>query len=100
MRAYSAFMAGQQYEAACLVFARTAKEAKILAWDIQCGWWDAPEWTELRVRWIRDAGPEIWEQKQSDEPQVIESPISCEVCGQWGIVMHDDQICVDCAEAE
>lgn len=83
LRAYIAY-AGHPEEGAALVFARTATEAKRLAWPVIQGWMDC-DYIGLRVRWLRNGAD--WhrdpEAEAKGEPYVIEAPRVCERCEQW-----------------
>ena len=98
MRAYMVYSQLQgSHEFACLVFAKTAKEAKKAAYYSTC-WFD--DWVDVAVRWIKD-NSEIF--KQADESKVangvahvIESPDCCVRCHLWGSPLNDKNICRSC----
>lgn len=76
-------------EGACLIFARTAREARKVAWPILAGWWGGDCWTDTRTRRLRDMP---WLDRDADpvklaagEPHAIECPTCCEHCGMWGL---------------
>lgn len=100
MKAYMVFSrnAGSM-EAACLVFAHKATEARKLGFYL--GWWD--DWTDIATRWIRDNAQIFREADQKKIKQgiahVIESPETCNCCGFWGNFMNDKNICDDCHES-
>jgi len=97
LKAYMVYSrtAGSQ-ESAALVFAHTAREARIVGWN-SCSWDITDEYIDLAVRLLPDK-PWIFSEKISDDPHVIDSPKCCEICGLWGKEPYDDKICVDCAE--
>ena len=106
LRAYMCWSgAGDPSEAACLVFAHAAREARPLAHAIMQGWWDAPEWTDTRVRWLRPGRDTDWlfahEADQAklaaDEAHAIESPRMCLECELWGTELDEDDYCAECA---
>jgi hypothetical protein len=94
MRAYIGYdrNMGQQ-EAACLVFANTARQARTLAYDVVRGWFDT-EWIDVSVRWLRDSKYV----PAKPEPHVIESPDVCRHCELWPSdeVLDDDGLCSLC----
>lgn len=98
MRAYMVYsrLAGHQ-EWACLVFAKTAKEAKRVAYRSTC-WFD--EWIDVAVCWIKD-NPKIFAQADKSKiadyvAHVIESPECCVRCHLWGSPLNDKNICRSC----
>jgi len=82
-------------EGACLIFAHTAKEARLLAWPVLQNWFDS-EWIDIRAR--RIIGEDhLRELANADFPHVIESPPVCDVCETWGGGEPDeDGRCANC----
>jgi hypothetical protein len=92
--------AGSQ-EAACLVFAHTAKEARKLAHRTVRGWMDG-SWLDTAVRRLRDM-PWLYAEGNpsklaSDTPHVIECPTTCPTCDVWGIERDVEGRCTNCME--
>ena len=89
MRAYRGYI-GDPSDGACLIFARTAKEAKKL-----CG---------VRVKWLRDDEYLLKYVRKGDEPYVIEAPPCCQVCGLWGtkpfVGCDGRRMCLDCESSQ
>lgn len=83
-------------ESAVLVFARTARDAKRMGWrTIVEDYMEADFYTEVRVRWMRDADPKVW---GVTEPIILE-PAGCERCELWhatGPVDPTTNLCPDC----
>ncbi len=69
-------------EGACLIFARTVKEAKRIGFPTVGGWLDTP-WTDFAVQrlnaphLLNEASPD---KMASGTPHVIASPKICPVC--------------------
>ena len=84
-------------EGACLVFAHTAREAKIIVAQVIKDW--GSEYVDIAVKRIRKA---TWlqEEQVSDSPHVVEDPLSCNGCGLWGQSMIVDGLCKDCKGGE
>ena len=99
MRAYMAHSRAMgSWEGAILVFANNSKEAKKIAWKsglLQeiCG----SDYLDVQLRWLRNE-PWVFQNKKSDDPHYVESPISCKQCGFWGLELNEDGICEGCAE--
>ena len=101
MKAYMAYshIAGSS-EAAVLVFANTAREAKKLAWgSIVCDFCDN-DWTDLRVNQLKDMSW-LFKEMRRNIPHVIDNPRSCDSCGFWGnSEIGDDGLCEGCREED
>ena len=97
LKAYQAYDKHLQPQAgACLVFAYTAREAVKLAYST-LNTWHYTEYIGVRVSWLREKYmPWIYTQSIKNEPHVIESPWTCEVCNTWGNEPNDNNICKDC----
>lgn len=85
-------------EGASLVLAPNARAAKPLAWRYSGEWYD--DYTDLAVRLIRDGSDVLPLADQSKlaagEPHVIDDPLSCQCCGQWGAGLTVDDLCGWC----
>lgn len=83
LRAYIGH-AGDPQEGAVLVYARSAKEARLLAWPVLNGW-DWCEWLDVRARWIRGGADfhRVPAKEEAGAPYVVESPDGCERCELW-----------------
>ena len=82
-------------EAACLIFAPTAKFAKKLARPIVESWFGG-DFFDVRVDRLWDA-EHLRGQMKCDEPHAIESPDTCPRCEIWGHEpMEDGQRCENC----
>ena len=84
-------------EGACLIFARTAREARKIAWPILAGWWGADCWTSTRTRRLCNMP---WLYKEADAAKLaagvahaIECPTCCDHCELWGL--EDPENCCD-----
>jgi len=101
MKPYMAYskIAGSS-EAAVLVFANTAREAKKLAWDsVVCDFCDN-DWTDLRVNQLKGR-PWLFKEMRKDIPHVVDNPRSCDSCGFWGnSEIGEDGLCEDCREEQ
>ena len=84
---------------AILIFASTAKEAK------KVFFFNNPSaenhYLDLRVKWQKDR-PHLLEQADPDKlaagiSHIVDSPICCKTCEQWGPPLTDN-ICDDCRE--
>ena len=90
---------GQQ-EAAVLIFAHTAKEAKKVAWK-EIGDLFVYDYTDIGIRLLRNsdylfdnADPKL---VASDTPHAIDSPKGCEQCELWGDELVDGR-CQSCRD--
>jgi hypothetical protein len=87
-------------EAACLIFAETAKKARAIGWheseiaEYCDGGNDYMDWTVRRM----PEDPHIMRQKKMDEPHVIDSPESCKSCGMWGYELDENGLCESCRD--
>jgi hypothetical protein len=88
-------------EGACLVFAHTAKEARVLAYGIVRGWFDS-QWIDTGVRRLRDMP---WLFAEADQAKLaedvahgIECPATCPTCELWGLERTAEGRCIECGE--
>ena len=85
---------------AILVFARTAKEARRLAWHRAA--WEWESWLDVAVLRLRENDhlyAEADAQKlAADEPHVIDDPRCCADCMCWGDPIGEDGLCPSCRE--
>jgi len=100
MKAYSGFSRiDGPIEGAVLVFANSAKEARKLAYG-HC--LNVDEWTDQAVKWIKDDDTIFGlanQQKLNDSiPHVVDCPIDCESCEEWGWGITADNKCCGCGE--
>ena len=104
-RGYYVFNA-DEYEEGIAVVARTAREAKIVAFNYA---FDivGDDWLNLRCKWIRDANVENLPFGVVEEPEAglragIYAAIEgvCEICSEEKIVTYHNKkiICYDCLE--
>lgn len=89
LNTYMGFV-GDPSEAACLIFATSAREAKKLAYPILYDW-HGMDWIDIRVRRIPDDS--VRHLQRSDEPHAIESPPTCPRCEMWGYCDPDENYC-------
>lgn len=68
-------------EGACLIFARSSREAKRIGYPIVCGWFGS-DYIDFRVQRLKE--PYLFKLKERDGPHVIESPPICDHCELWG----------------
>lgn len=90
-----------QWDGASLVFAHSAKEARVVAW--RSGNLFTSEWIDLAVRrlwnklWLYDEA--LPDKLANGEAHVIDAPVSCGVCEFWGhSPIGDDGLCEGCRE--
>lgn len=85
-------------EAAVLVLAHTAKEARKLAW--RAG--EPPNvdgWIDQAVLLIRNKTVLLLanqEKLAAGEPHIVRDPIICQSCGLWGSGLDSRQLCAHC----
>ncbi len=86
-------------EGALLIFDHTARDAKrrgyhTILYDFETAW----EFTEVRVRWLRDADPKEWGVTES----CVLEPEGCDRCELWHgkPVNKETGICQDCQDFE
>ena len=101
LKAYMAYdrIAGSE-GGAILVFAHNSKEAKRVSYPTVNSCFDSA-WTDAAVRLIRNE--QIYDQANTDKmndgiPHVIEDPIACIDCHQWGHPMMESGRCEGCEE--
>lgn len=94
MRPYMVFSryVGPQ-EGAILVFANSAKEAKLVGWRAAKEL-IFDEWIEVGVHSVKE-NPYIKSLAKSETPHAIVSPPSCDCCGYWGKPLRNG-LCDDC----
>jgi hypothetical protein len=102
LKAYSAHD-GAPEEVALLIFAHTARKARPLAWRALRNLNGDCDYTDIRVRWLRDA--EHLERHDADpaklarrEAHVVDAPTACDDCGLWGEPIDEDGLCSPCAD--
>ncbi len=90
------YLVGDRWdESAVLVFAHSAKEAKRRGWRTIVDDYGVDFYTDVRVRWSREADPKKWD---VTEPCILE-PRGCEQCERWyaaGPVDPTTGLCADC----
>ena len=88
---------GEPEDGAVLIFAHTAKEAKKIAWSgILIDLCDH-DYTNLRVKLIRDSEWLRAERRSDTEPHIVDDPRSCACCFLWGrSEIGDDGLCDYC----
>ena len=104
LKMYTADM-GDPSEYAVLVFAKTARQAKAVAWKMSSisvlGGSD--QFTDLRVRFLRDAEFLYAEADpralSESRPHVVE-PRICGRCERWGFPIDDEGICEACRDLD
>ena len=106
MRMYMAYDVQGAEDGALLVFANTAREAKVTVYP-EASCLLSVEYIDLRVHWLRDNSPHLLAAADQDKlakgiPHVIDSPPSCELCCLWGdapeYVIEENGQCVACNE--
>jgi len=91
-------------EGAVLIFAHDIKEAKRIAFGVLSSW-ITDEYTDMAVTLIKN-GSYLFEQVAQwskdkiakDEPHVVDSPPSCEVCERWGDELNEAGLCDGCQD--
>lgn len=92
------------YEGACLIFAHSAREARVVGWQEAANMF-TDEYIDFVVRRIRGE----WFYKEADQdklandmPHVVIDVRSCNRCEQWGqSEISEDGLCEECKwEAE
>jgi len=86
-------------EGACLVIANTAKAAKKLGWPILRDW-GADEYIDTAVRLIREPNEQACGLIKQGIETVVECPVTCGQCEQWGRELNDAGVCAQCEENE
>lgn len=87
-------------EGAVLIFAHTAKEARVLMyrdWSniISDGWLDTAVCL-LHNRLLYEYADS--DKILLDKPHIIDNPPSCRICYQWGYKLNEDDVCEVCLE--
>ena len=95
-RAYMAFdrIAGSA-EAACLVFASTAKEARKISYGVD---WCESQWIDWSVKRLNDLPDHLWAMYEG-YAGTISCPPVCPSCKHWGHALTDDG-CEGCSESD
>ena len=93
---------GHPYEAACIVFAHTAREARKVGWATIHSWTSC-NFIQVKAKWLSDS-EHIFAQADREKlvlgkSHVVECPMVCSNCQQWGYVLDADGYCEGCAEA-
>lgn len=102
MKPYMAFSRENgSSEGAILVFAKTAKQAKVEAFKILSGW--DMDFLDVGIVWLKEK--HFFEQANKEKlnagiPHCIESPEGCESCEKWGVDIIEKGLCEDCYEME
>ena len=102
LKAYSAHD-GAPEEVALLIFAHTARKARPLAWRALRNLNGDCDYTDIRVRWLRDAAHLIQidadaEKIARGEAHVVDNPTTCVDCLCWGDLIDDSGLCSECAD--
>ena len=79
---------------AVLIFAETAKRAKLIGYPIIRSWTDA-EWIDMRANFLKDLPAHLKELNTGLE-QVIENPPACSNCEMWGHHLCENGRCQGC----
>lgn len=84
MKAYMAYSRHcGPHEGAALVFANTAREARVIAqYSFTANEICDGDYLDLAVRLIRDQ-PWLLKEMRKDTPHLVDSPRSCTVCEAW-----------------
>lgn len=87
-------------EAAILIFAYSAKEARKLGYGVACGMF-VDEWIDWVVKKLK-AEPNIMKQLRGKaEPCVVDDPETCPNCHLWGFEpVNGGECCVNCVGCE
>ncbi len=94
---------GEPQEGAILIFAHTAREAKVVGWNTPSFIREVcdDEYIYMRVKLqkepylMKEANPQ---HLAADKPHAIECPTTCNGCGFWGDELNDGGYCEDCQE--
>lgn len=86
---------GYDYECALLIFDFTVRDAMRQFRKHELYGEIVEEFVDARVVLLDD---QEWNMQQatSDQPHIIEEPISCKRCELWGNKLNDAGICEDC----
>lgn len=90
---------GDPADTALLVFARTAMDARKLAWRILVHEYGVAEcYTDVRAKWIKGGADWHLDPELKDTPHVVE-PRTCERCECWYPEgLRDDGFCQQCGD--
>lgn len=96
------FYGGKPQDGAFLVFAHTAKEARIVGWEC-CGSLLVDRYIDCRASLMRNSDYLFAEADQDklikDLPHVVLSPRCCDECHYWGkSAIGHDGLCEECRE--
>lgn len=95
MNAYSAYVKDEQCEGAMLVFAKTARRARVISHNLDWACCDYLDWVATRIKNL----PSHLKTLDNGSEQVITCPPKCPNCGWWGYErLHDG--CEGCREPE
>ena len=93
-------------EAAILIFAHDAQEAKKVAFPVLFSWDTALDYIDVRVRRIKVDAPHLWgagdpKKIYDGTAHAIDDPPTCMNCETWGagIVIQDNGSCRRCNDA-
>ena len=94
---------GMPEEAAILVFAHTAREAKRVGFPCIRSWNADVEWVDIQASKL--VGDYLFKDANqaklaADIPHCNDTPTSCKECGNWGMPLNIDGYCEGCAEVD
>jgi hypothetical protein len=80
MNAYMASVKDQEAEGAMLVFAKTARRARVISHNLDWACCDYLDWVAVRIKNL----PTHLMALDDGTEQVITGPPICSICGDWG----------------
>ena len=103
LKPYVAFARGEIPRAACLVFARNAREARNVSWkEVGSLWYDPESFLDWRVQLLDQKDWDYFYEEEADKeklrkgiPHTIECPKVCKYCEKWGGRLIDG-VCENC----
>lgn len=98
MKAYMVYEKDEQGEAAMLVFANSAQEARKESYGLE---WCNCNWIDWRATLIKEL-PSHLAALDNNRIQVVTAPPACKSCGYWGGHRYPDgcSICYEPVEVE
>lgn len=89
---------GAPEEGAVLIFAESAKQAKVIGFPDVQGWTQC-EFTDMRVRLIKEHPDYLMTLRTKDTPHCIDNVPSCPRCEFWGAPLNADRsACAFCED--
>lgn len=88
---------GDPSEGAALAFAHTAREAKAIGFPVITGWNGYCQWTDVRVRRLREHEDYLMTLAQKDGPHCLDDLPTCPSCQLWGAPVVNGK-CDNCSD--